>query len=158
MDTRLTADERQIAIDRLTSSRDLLLCAVRGVSDTQAAFTPERGRWTILQPVEHLAIGDPGLLRRIQRGLSQPAQPELMEEVRQKDHRFKGGLKRLPRGVNKAPEDVLPTGQYPDLSQAIADFKKNRAITIEFARQTNDELRSHFVPHTLLGPWTATSG
>ena len=128
MDTRLTADERQIAIDRLTSSRDLLLCAVRGVSDTQAAFTPERGRWTILQPVEHLAIGDPGLLRRIQRGLSQPAQPE------------------------------LPTGQYPDLSQAIADFKKNRAITIEFARQTNDELRSHFVPHTLLGPWTATSG
>jgi hypothetical protein len=152
MDTRITAAERETAIDRLTSSRDLLLLAVTGVSDAQAIFTPEPGRWSILQLVEHLAISDPGLLKRIQRGLNQPAQPELMEEVRQNDRRFVGEYKPLPRGVNKAPEDLLPTGQYSTLSQALAAFEKNRVDTIEFALRTNDELRSHFVPHTLLGP------
>ncbi|HWE51531.1 MAG TPA: DinB family protein [Bryobacteraceae bacterium] len=152
LNTRITAAERQTALDRLASSRDLLLRAVAGVSDTQAIFTPEPGRWSILQLVEHLAISDPGLLGRIERGLRQSAQPELMEEVRQKDRRFTGEYKPLPRGVNKAPADLLPTGRYPTLSQATTAFAENRAGTIEFARHTNDELRSHFVPHTLLGP------
>jgi hypothetical protein len=152
LNTRITADERQAAVDRLTTSRDLLLGAAAGVSAEQATFTPEPGRWSILQLAEHLAISDPGLLGRIRRALNQPAQPELMEEVRQKDRRFTGEYKPLPHGVNKAPEDLLPTGRYASLSQAVAAFEVNRAATIRFARETNDELRSHFAPHTLLGP------
>ena len=152
MNTGMTASERQSAIDRLISSRDLLLQATAGVSGAQATFTPEPGRWSILQLVEHLALSDPGLLKRIKRALGEPAQPELMEEVRQKDVRFAGELKPLPRGLNKAPEHLLPAGTYPALSQALAAFEEGRAITLEFARETNDELRSHFAPHSLLGP------
>lgn len=152
LSTQITAAERQAAIYRLISSRDLLRRATAGVSDVQANFTPEPGRWSIMQLVEHLAISDPGLLGRITRALNQPAQPELMPEVRQKDSRFTGEYKPLPRGVNKAPEDLLPTGRYSSLSEAAGAFEKNRALTLEFARATDDELRSHFVTHSLLGP------
>jgi hypothetical protein len=152
LDARITTAERQTAVDRLTSSRDLLLRSAAGVSDAQAVFTPEPGRWSILQLVEHLAISDVGLLRRIRRALDEPAQPGLMQEVRQKDRRFTGEFKPLPRGVNKAPVDLLPTGQYGCLAAAAAAFAKNRGVTLDFARETDDELRSHFAPHTLLGP------
>jgi hypothetical protein len=152
LNTRITEAERQAAIDRLSSSRERLFQAIAGLSDAQGAFTPEPGRWCILELVEHLANSDPGLLGRIDRALQQPAQPELMEEVRQKDSRFQGEFKPLPRGVNKAPEDLKPRGLYPALSAAAAAFDEARARTLAYARETNDELRSHFAPHSLLGP------
>jgi hypothetical protein len=149
---KITDQERQAAIERLESSRDKLRTAIAGVSDEQAVFKPSPDRWSILQLVEHLATSDPGLMSLIQRALASPAQPELMEQARKHDHRFQGELKPLPRGVNKAPEFLQPREVYPMLADAMAAFEKARAAIIAYARTTDDDLRSHFAPHNLLGP------
>jgi hypothetical protein len=149
---KITDQERQAAIARLESSRDALLAAVSDVTDEQASFKPTPDRWSILQLVEHLATSDPGLMALIQRALASPAQPELVEETRKHDRRFLGELKPLPRGVNKAPDFLLPKSAYPKLADAIAAFEKAREATIAYARSTQDDLRDHFAPHSVLGP------
>jgi uncharacterized damage-inducible protein DinB len=148
----ITAEERQAAIDRLGSSRDSLHRALEGVTDEQANFTPEAGRWCILELVEHLAVSDPGILTRVQNALSQPAQPELKEKAAELDKRFTGEIKPLARGVNKAPEALVPKGAFPALADAAAAFDAARDKTIAFARDTQDDLRSHFFSHSVFGP------
>ena len=130
----------------------MLLAAVGGLTEEQANWTPSPDRWSILQLVEHLATSDPGLRGLIQRALASPAQPELTEQVHKHDHRFAGPLKPLPRGVNKAPEFLRPKSAYSRVADAIAAFLKAREETIEYARTTQDDLRDHFAPHTVLGP------
>jgi hypothetical protein len=149
---KITEQERSAAIARLESSRDRLLAVLEGVTDEQAAFKPSPERWSILQLVEHLATSDPGLLALIRKALESPAQPELMEQARRHDHRFLGELKPLPRGVNKAPEALKPQGRYSALADAIAAFERQREATIAYARATEDDLRDHFSPHSVLGP------
>jgi len=152
---KITDQERAAAIARLESSRDRLLAAIASVTDQQAAFQPSPERWSILQLVEHLATSDPGLMALIQRSLASPAQPELMEQARKHDHRFLGELKPLPRGVNKAPENLQPKSVYKTLAEAKAAFLKQREVTLAYARSTNDDLRDHFAPHPVLGPMDA---
>lgn len=149
---KITDQERDAAVARLESSRDKLLTALHGVTEEEALFKPTPERWSILQLVEHLATSDPGLMGLIRKALESPAQPDLMEGARKHDHRFLGELKPLPRGVNKAPEFLLPKSEYSKLGEALAAFLRARETTLEYARSTQDDLRSHFSNHNLLGP------
>src|SRR4051812_32816082 len=148
----MTAEEREAVIARLNTSRDRLRAALSNVSDAQAQFTPEDGRWSILQLTEHLAASDDALVAVIRRALDSPAAPELMEKAQSNDHRFKGEFKPLPRGVNKAPESIQPKSKFATVAEALAAFEAGRARTLTFAQQTTDDLRSHFAPHPVLGP------
>ena len=76
----LTEKERGRAIERLTLTRQTLLDAVDGVTETQARWKPAPDRWSILEYVEHLAISDDGLVAMIKRSLETPARPESVEE------------------------------------------------------------------------------
>ena len=150
--TQMSEAERRAAVDRLHTSRDRLLAVLAGISEEQARFTPSPDRWSILQLAEHLAASDDHLLARIRQALATPPAPELMETVRQLDRRFTGEFKPLPRGVNKAPPALEPKSRYATLAEAASVFQESRARTIAYARETSDELRSHFAPHSILGP------
>lgn len=152
---KITDQERAAAIARLESSRDRLLAAIANVTPEHAAFKPSPERWSILELVEHLATSDPGLMALIRKALDSPAQPELVEQAHRHDHRFLGELKPLPRGINKAPENLKPQAGYATLEHAAAAFLKNREATIAYARSTGDDLRDHFSPHPVLGPMDA---
>ena len=80
MSSMLTEKERERAIERLTLTRQTLLDAVAGVTETQARWKPAPDRWSILEYVEHLAISDDGLVAMIKRSLETPARPESVEE------------------------------------------------------------------------------
>ena len=56
----LTDQERQKAIHVLTKTRQTLLDAVDGVTESQARWKPAPDRWCILEYVEHLAVSDDG--------------------------------------------------------------------------------------------------
>ena len=149
---KMNDQERAAAIARLESSRDKLIAALDGIGEEEALFTPSAERWSILQLAEHLATSDPGLRKLIRGALESPAQPELMEKARRHDHRFLGELKPFPRGVNRAPEFLVPRSAYAKVDEALAVFLRERAATIEYARTTEDDLRGHFANHSVLGP------
>lgn len=146
----LTDKERESAINRLTRSRQALADAVDGITEAQARWKPAPDRWSILEYVEHLAVSDDALVQLIRRSLETPAQPETEEQRRAREQKIRET--QMPRGVNRAPEMLQPGGQFNSLAEALAAFLAARERTLEFARTTQDDLRSHFSPHTVLGP------
>ena len=146
----LTEKERESAITRLTRSRQTLLDAVHGVTEPQARWKPAPSRWSILEYVEHLAVSDDALVQMIRRSLETPPQPETEEQRRAREQKIRET--QMPRGVNRAPEMLQPGGKFASLGDAVSAFLAARERTLEFARTTQDDLRSHFSPHTVLGP------
>lgn len=146
----LTDRERQRALDSLTKTRQTLLDAVDGVSDAQAQWKPAPDRWSIFEYVEHLAVSDGALIELIERTLKSPAHPETEEERKQREARIRATP--IPRGANRAPETMQPHGRFASLSDAVSAFLSAREQSLEYARSTTDDLRSHFSPHPVLGP------
>ena len=86
----------------------------------------------------------------IRRSLDAPARPETEEQRLEREQRIRETP--MPRGVNRAPAMLIPGGRFQSLADALAAFLAARERTLEFALGTQDDLRSHFSPHTVLGP------
>ena len=150
MSQMLTEKERESTIKRLTRSRQTLLEAVEGVRKSQARWKPAPDRWSILEYVEHLAVSDDALVQMIRKSLDTPAQPETEEQRHAREQKIRETP--MPRGVNRAPEGLVPGGRFESLAGALAAFLAARERTLEFALSTQSDLRSHFANHTVLGP------
>lgn len=146
----LTEKERERAIERLNLTRQVLLKAVDGVTEVQARWKPAPDRWSILEYVEHLAISDDELVAMIKRSLATPARPETVEELKAREQKIRETP--VPRGANKAPETLQPGGHFQSLADAVQAFLAARERTLEYARTTQDDIRSHFTHHSVLGP------
>src|SRR5579871_1515875 len=146
----ITEQERAKALGLLTRSRQTLLDAVEGVSDQQARWRPSPDRWSILEYVEHLAISDDELVAMIKRSLAKPARPETEEQRLEREAKIRETP--IPRGANRAPDQLRPTARFSKLPEAVSAFLAARERTMEYARATQDDLRSHFTDHGVLGP------
>lgn len=153
--TRMTDEERKLAVDRLHASREKFKSVIDGVSAGQAKFKPSPEQWSILELSEHIAISDESLRGLIRRALEKPAQPELMEQVQANDYRYHREFRPHPKGVNKAPESMCPHDRFKTLADAAAQFAKQREETIAYASETQDELRGHMSPHPVFGAMDA---
>lgn len=145
----LTEKERETALALLTRSRQVLLDTVEGVSENQAHWKPGPERWSILEYVEHLAVGDDALVNLVRRSLQTPAHEETAEERRTREQKVRETV--IPRGVNNAPERLRPNGRFGSLQEAVQAFLAARERTIVYATTTQEALRSHFAPHPVLG-------
>jgi hypothetical protein len=146
----LTALEREKALGLLNRSRQTLLNAVEGVTENQARWKPAADRWSILEYVEHLAVSDDELITMIKHSLATPPRPETEAERREREAKIRETP--VPRGANRAPEMLQPGGRFASLEQAIAAFLAARERSLEYARSTQEDLRSHFADHSVLGP------
>lgn len=146
----ITDRERETAIALLNRSRQKFLDAVDGLSETQARWHSEPDRWSILEYAEHVAISDDALVARIRKSLSEPPREETPAERSAREDRIRATP--MPRGVNKAPEDMKPAGRFASLAAAVQAFVAARERTLEFARTTEANLRAHFFDHSVLGP------
>lgn len=146
----LTEKERQTAVGLLDRSRAVVVDAVAGVSAEQARWKPAPDRWSILEYVEHLAIAEDALVALVRRTLESPAQSETDEARREREKKIRETP--IPRGANQAPDRMKPAGRFGSLEEALNAFLAARERTLEYARNTTEDLRSHFAPHPVLGP------
>jgi DinB superfamily len=149
----ITARERATALELLARSRQTLLDAVQGVTETQARWKPAADRWTVLEYVEHLAVSDDALVELVRRSLESP--PQLETEGERRDRAKKIRETPIPRGVNRAPDGLKPNGRFASLDEAVSHFLAARERTIEYASNTQADLRRHFTYHPVLGPLDA---
>lgn len=146
----ITPQEREKALGLLTRSRQTLLNAVEGVTETQARWKPAPDRWSILEYVEHLAISDDSLIAMIKHSLTTPARPETEEQRKAREAKIRETP--VPRGTNHAPDSLRPHSRFASLQDSVNAFLEARERTFAFARSTEDDLRSHFTNHSVLGP------
>jgi hypothetical protein len=145
----ITDRERETALALLARSRTAVLHAVDGVTEAQARWKPAPGRWSILEYIEHLAVSDDALVALVKRSLDAPAHIETEEERKAREQKIRETP--VPRGVNHAPEHLRPVARFDSLAAALSAFLEARERSIEYARSTTDDLRSHFTPHPVLG-------
>jgi hypothetical protein len=139
--------ERQLVLDQLAASQARLLELVDGLTADQWTFRPAVGRWSIGECVEHVMRVEDRVLGIIAKKLAESTpEPEKRDPAHAKDAVVAQGVPdRTTR--REAPEPVLPTGQWPDPAELLAEFRKTRQRTAEFAATTQSDLRSYFHPH-----------
>ena len=145
----LTDQERQDAIDHLTKTRQTVIDAVAGLTENQARWRPSPTKWSILGYLEHLAVSDDSLVALVKRTLQNPAEPETTEQRAAREAKLRDT--HAPRGANQAPDSLKPAERFKNIQEALDAFLAARERTLEYARTTQDDLRSHFTPHPVYG-------
>ena len=145
----MDATERQQVIDHLGTSRIGLLNSVGSLTHPQWNFRAAADQWSPSEIVEHVVLVESRILRTIQKMLTRPPEPERTALLAEKDALILDLPDRKTRFP--APEPVVPKGTWPDPVELIAEFERTRQNTLEFATQTDGDLRCRAFPHALFG-------
>jgi DinB superfamily len=146
----MEAQERQFVLEQLASSEARLLGLVAGLSPAQWRFREDAERWSIAEIVEHLVVFEGFITGVVTNSLQGPAEPEKMALAGAKEPLVLG-LAESRNVKLKAREATRPVGRWVDGTELAAEFRKARARTIEFAAETECDLRGHFFPHIAFG-------
>ena len=137
--------DRDELLDKLNSGRAELLASLDGVTEEQAAVKPATG-WSILECVEHVAIVEENLRRRLIEQSSKaddelPRQREAVIVARAADR-----SRKVP-----APEPAHPRGRFNTLAEALESFCRSREQTIAYIASCQQDLRRLKMEHPLIG-------
>jgi hypothetical protein len=146
--------ERQLVVDQLTASRDRIQALVDGLTAEQWRFRPSADRWSIGECLEHVMRVEGRVLGLVVKKLDEDVpQPEKQLPAAQRDERDALVAKSvLDRSVGRqAPEIARPTGDWANGDELLAEFRKARQCTTDFAATTQGDLRSYFHPHASFG-------
>lgn len=144
----LSQKDREFAIDYLKETKERLIKNVTGLSDAQLNWKPADSVWSVANCIEHIAITENGLFTYATEPLKSPADPSKRSEVKQTDE---GIIKMITdRSFKaKAPESIRPTGITA--KDALNLFIERRDNSIKFVKETDKDLRNHFVTGFFLG-------
>jgi hypothetical protein len=145
-----------VVVAHLERTRDAFVAATRGLTASQYGFTPEPGRWSIADIVEHVALVELRTLDLLDAKLPQAPPPS--------DGKVTGAARfaRLDTVIPTreqrrltAPDALVPKGTWPDVEASMAAFLAARARSLAAAAAVDDETLAHVVPHRLLGEFDA---
>jgi hypothetical protein len=134
----MTQGDRQRVVAHLEMSESWLVSELEGLSDAQLKFRPTPESWSITEVVEHLAIAEPQYWQRLQDSMKQP--PATEKPTATDAQILWYGIDRTNR--NKTGEARVPKGKYATAAAALADVRKLRAEILDYARTTQEDLRS----------------
>ena len=142
-DTTLSAEERKIAIDQLTQSKEHLLKSIKGLSTDQLNFKASPTSWSIAECTEHIAISEGMIWGMVDGALKQPADPSKRGEVKMSDAQITGMITDRTNKV-KTSEMFEPTGKFGSHDGAVKEFVVKRDSHMEFVKTTTDDLRNRY--------------
>lgn len=135
--------EKERALQYLESTKQGVLDATKGLSDTQWNFKSAPDRWSVAQVMEHLAAAE-DMLRGVtqEQVMKSPAVPlRSAEEIRKADESV---MTMVPDRTHKAqaPEPLKPTNRFGSPQAAQKHFLESRSATEEYLK-TAPGLRAH---------------
>lgn len=137
----LNQAERDRALSELYSSRKQFLDSIEGLSAGQWNFKPDDKTWSVAECAEHIALSEDlifgAFVQKMMQGPAQPGKSEVADEAvltQLRDRSQKG----------KAPEALQPQRKWASRDEVAGHFKQSRDRTLDYVRDTQGELRSHF--------------
>jgi hypothetical protein len=145
----MNSEEKSKAAHYLASTRDNLVRAVTGLSDSQWDFKPAADRWSVAEILEHIVLVE-NRVHAIIGGMpaAPPAEPDRIDS--QIDEVV---LAKVPQRLAKvqAGPQVTPSRQWSP-AETLKRFLDSRDETLRLLASA-PSLRGHVVPHPILGPW-----
>lgn len=147
----LSQEEREFAVAELESSREVFQDVTQGLTGAQWKFKPALDRWSSAECAEHIAMVEDLSYRLItEKALKAPADPEKRKSIKFSDSGIlRAGSERVQKW--NAPERVQPSGRWAAPEEIVQIVLAQRTRTMEFVKTTQDDLRTHFLDHPVLG-------
>ena len=146
-----------------TTAREALLAEVRGLSETQLAFQPAPGKWSIGEILDHLCLAERSITRVVSKILQQAAGRGLIGEPGSMDvppYRIDLATYNQPAD---APESVRPSPEQP-LDRLFSDLQESRERLLEVTGRADGRVVGNVtIRHFQLGElhfyqWLALEG
>jgi DinB superfamily len=143
----VTLQERDLALELLTSTRDRLIQAVSGISEHQWRFKPAIARWSIAEILEHVVLVEEVFHSRVVAALQ--VGPAATREAGPLDALVLSTVADRAT-THQAPERLVPSGRWSEV-ESRRRFEETRRQTIAFSRDPAG-FRERTVNHPFLGP------
>lgn len=144
----LTSAEREFLLGHLRRTAKLFRDSIAGLSDEQWKFKAAPDRWSVAECAEHIAVSEEMIRGLAQKVAQSPVPGPRMKNPGETDQKVMANMTdRSQKG--KAPEVMKPTGRFPDRAAIEAAFAERRNITMKYAESTQEDLRAHYIPHSL---------
>jgi hypothetical protein len=137
----LTDLERQRLVAHLEMTESWLIDEVSGLSSAQLEFRRSPGTWNIIEVLEHLVVAGPIYWQDLQKAMKTPPKGRTGSGTDADILWY--GIDRTQR--EKAVPAEEPKRQLRDLRAGLDAFRKLHAQLLQYARTTDDDLRSHVV-------------
>ncbi|MEP7354216.1 MAG: DinB family protein [Acidobacteriota bacterium] len=133
-------------IAALEAGRQDVASAALGMTDEQAKLKPAPDRWSVLDALEHLTVVEERFLIWVESGKPMDApNPDLAKESSLKAMMADRSSKR------EAPEAVVPSGRFPTVAAALAQFHTMRDRAVQMATERGAELYAIGAQHPRFG-------
>jgi hypothetical protein len=134
--------ERQRLVAHLELTQSWLQDEVAGLTAAQLQFRPSPGAWSVVEVVEHLRLAEPIYWQQLKDAVKAPAAGQ-KPATTDADVLWYG----IDRTVRQKTEDrKSPHDESIDLGKGLEAFRKLHGEMLEYARTTEEDLRSHLVP------------
>lgn len=150
---QLTQHERDLALSYLYSSQKQFVDSVAGLSPAQLNFKPAPDRWSIAECAEHIMLAEDLIYGLVTNQImkSPAVEPKLTAAEREKnDMKILAAIENRGQKFT-APEQLKPTGKVSSVPETVAHFNASRAMTLDYVRTGQDDLRHHYGTHPSLG-------
>lgn len=144
----MTAEERRSILEQLGQAGPALQHELDGISETQADWRPEHGRWSILDCVEHVAVTEALMFDLIANRFTPAEAVSAGREDRFLFHSTNRARKFT------APEAMHPRSRYASLSAALEGFLEQRKQTMQYVETCDSDLRDRKTMHPVAGEIT----
>lgn len=145
VDNTPSKSERKFAVGLMKDTYKEVLKTVEKLSAAQLEFKPGPESWSVKECMYHIAVSEKNLWNFLEGTMKAAANPEKRTEIKVTDEQFVQMMGNRSNKV-KTMESFEPknTG-YHSLSEALADFKEQRAKNIKYMKNSNEDLRNHVV-------------
>lgn len=140
---KLTDDERKMAIEHLTQTRDHMAKVLNGLTEEQLNFMPEEEAWTIAECVEHIAISENAFGGLIEKTVAAGPNPALKDSLKFKDDQLMGVIVDRSNRI-KTSEPFEPSGKFGSYEATVKAFMDKRSEHINYVKTTEDDLRNRY--------------
>jgi hypothetical protein len=134
----MTPGDRQRLLAHFEMTEAWLVSEVNGLSAAQLKFRATPESWSVMDVVEHLAVAEAQYWDQVQQSVKQPPTTEKLPATDAGILWY--GIDRTRR--DKTGEARVPTGRWNDVRESLAQFRKQRATMLEYARTSDIDLRA----------------
>ena len=142
--TTISSDEREKALNHLKKTQAELISMIDNFSEEQVNFKANDNSWSIAECLEHITISEQNLIGMVQMSLQEEADPSRRSEITLSDDQLLGIIVSREQKV-KTREEFEPTKSFGGFNETLKVFKKRRKANLKFVKNTDADLRNHYV-------------
>jgi hypothetical protein len=140
---KLTDEEREIAVDKLSGTHDFMMTTLEGLSDAQLNFKTSPESWSIAECVEHLTISEHAFAELLKTTLTTAPDEAMRAAATMKDGEIYTMISSREQKV-KTSEAFEPSGKFGSQEETLNALTAKRMEHIEFIKTSEDDFRNHF--------------